>query len=194
VKNQALVFGLLGAGGILLVKAVTGSSFADILAGHPAAVANTGQNLLGSGLAGVGQSIANLPSSGTGGLPALPYGTPLKGTAAQEWASAILKAVGAPATQANLSSMQAWFQHEGGGGQNNPLNTTLSAAGATGSINSAGVKNYSSPAAGVQATVQTLRGYPAIVTALQSGQGLSSSSPGVAGELSEWSGGGYSSL
>jgi murein DD-endopeptidase MepM/ murein hydrolase activator NlpD len=73
VKNQALVFGLLGAGGILLVKAVTGSSFADILAGHPAAVSTAGQSLLANGVAGVGQAASGAvsPRGGVNPLPGL---------------------------------------------------------------------------------------------------------------------------
>lgn len=56
--NQALGFGVLFAGGILLTKAVTGSSFADIVSGHPGSISTTGQNLLASGVAGAGQSLS----------------------------------------------------------------------------------------------------------------------------------------
>jgi hypothetical protein len=58
--NQALVFGLLGVGGLLLVHAVTGSSFADILQGHVTPPSTTGAQL---GVAGVGSTLANVGSA-----------------------------------------------------------------------------------------------------------------------------------
>lgn len=69
--NQALGFGLLATGGVLLVKAVTGSSFAQVIQGHPAAVSSTGQNLLAGGVGGAGQSIAGV-AAGKGGANPLP--------------------------------------------------------------------------------------------------------------------------
>lgn len=128
-------------------------------------------------------------------LPTLPYGTALTGSAATLWATAILQAIKAPTTNANVNTLIGWFHNEGGGGQNNPMNTTLDTSGATGSINSDGVKDYATPADGVSATAQTLLGgYPAIVSQLRGGSGLSNTSGAVASELSTWSGGGYSSI
>jgi hypothetical protein len=127
----------------------------------------------------------------------LPEGAALTGSSAESWASSILAALGAPQTAANVSSLTGWFAREGGGGANNPLNTTLPTAGSTGSINSAGVQSYGTPAEGITATVDTLEGsgYSAIVSALKSGQGLiGSTSAAVSQELSTWSGGGYSSV
>ena len=73
MPNQALSFGLLFGGGILLTKAVTGSSLADIVKGQPGAASSTGQNLAGAGVAGAGASLANAASSAAaavGGSPA----------------------------------------------------------------------------------------------------------------------------
>lgn len=112
------------------------------------------------------------------------------------FASDVLAALGAPTTAANVQSIEDWAAQEGGGGANNPLNTTLQTAGSTGSINSVGVQNYANTADGVTATAQTLEGgnYSAIVAALKSGSGLIGAGGAVGSELSTWSGGGYDSL
>lgn len=125
----------------------------------------------------------------------LPYGTPLTGSNATSWADAILAALGAPATAANVTSLTDWFALEGGGGQNNPLNTTMSGAGSTGAINSAGVQGFATPAEGVAATVKTLDQpvFSSIKAALKSGQGLVGNKQ-IAGALAAWSGGGYSAI
>ena len=126
----------------------------------------------------------------------LPADTAATGSTATSFATAILNALGAPVNGANVGSLQDWFALEGGGGANNPLNTTLATSGSTGSINSDGVQSYGTPSEGVSATVDTLDSgsYSAIVAALKSGQGLSSDSSSIASELSAWSGGGYSSV
>lgn len=125
---------------------------------------------------------------GTTPVPSLAYGTPLTGSAATVWSVAILKSLNAPITTSNIGSLNAWYVKEGGGGQNNPLNTTLSTSATTSTINSDGVKGYSTPAAGVSATSQTLNGgYPAIVAALKSGKGLGSDPTGaIAADLRKW--------
>lgn len=75
-------------------------------------------------------------------------------------ATAVLHGIGAPVNQHTLGAMIGWFNAEGGNWNNsaryNPLNTTLNMPGA-GSINSVGVKSYSSWGQGIQATVQTLK-------------------------------------
>jgi hypothetical protein len=124
----------------------------------------------------------------------LPYGTALTGSNAQAWAVAILQGLGAPTTAANVNSLADWFALEGGGGQNNPLNTTMSGPGSTGSINSVGVQGFSTPADGVAATVATLNQpiFSSIVSALKSGNGLiGDTAAAVESALSSWSGGGY---
>lgn len=75
-------------------------------------------------------------------------------------ATSILQGIGAPVNQHTLGAMIGWFNAEGGNWNNsarfNPLNTTLSAPGAS-SINSVGVKSYGNWHQGINATVQTLR-------------------------------------
>jgi hypothetical protein len=108
------------------------------------------------------------------------------------WADSVLSALGAPQSAANKQSLIAWALLEGGGGQYNPLNTTLPESGAS-SLNGVGVENYTSWSQGVQATVATLEqsNFSGIAASLKSGSGIGS---GDASELSSWSGGGYSSL
>jgi hypothetical protein len=95
----------------------------------------------------------------------------------KEWATQFLTKLGKPVTDANLTAVSTWMAYEGGHWKNsanyNPLNTTLNTSGATGSMNSVGVKRYSSWDAGLDATVQTIKankyGYPSILDALSKG-------------------------
>jgi peptidoglycan hydrolase CwlO-like protein len=90
------------------------------------------------------------------------------------WAQALLQDLGMPVTSANLAAVTAWEMAEGGHWHNsahyNPLNTTMREPGAT-SMNSVGVKSYTSWAQGFTATIATLHdGYYAdILAALQNG-------------------------
>jgi peptidoglycan hydrolase-like protein with peptidoglycan-binding domain/predicted nucleotidyltransferase len=70
----------------------------------------------------------------------------------------ILTGVGAPITDENLKFFYAWRKGEGGKATNNPFNTTfkLSKDSGISNYNSAGVKNYSTPNYGIEATVKTL--------------------------------------
>ncbi len=63
--NQAVSFGLLGVGGILLTKALTGSSFADVVKGKPGAIARTGTQLATTGVAGAGAAAVNAATGAT---------------------------------------------------------------------------------------------------------------------------------
>jgi hypothetical protein len=131
-------------------------------------------------------------SSGAGTSGPVTTGTP--GPGATGFAVALLKALDDPVSQANIASIVGWQNREGLNQYNNPLNTTLQTSGSVGVFNSAGVQEYGSIADGVQATVQTLMGgYPSILSALRSGQGLGGQA-GVGSELLTWSGGGYSSV
>ena len=88
------------------------------------------------------------------------------------WARALLQAMGLPVTAGNVTVIEEWEAREGGNWLNtaryNPLNTTQQEAGAT-SINSVGVKAYTSWQEGLQATVTTLRNgyYDHILAALK---------------------------
>jgi hypothetical protein len=118
------------------------------------------------------------------------------------WFTSLCLAVAAPPTKSNISSLESWASKEspwnaeppdGAEYTHNPLNTTLATSGATGSVNSAGVKVYGTAAEGIAATAATLLGgYPAIVSLLRSGDGLCGST--ASGEFSKWSDGGYSEV
>ena len=89
-----------------------------------------------------------------------------------QWARDLLQALPSAGllNPKSVACVVAWQIAEGNGGRNNPLNTTL-AAGAIGSINADGVKDYPTKAAGIHATVVTLRmpAYSDIRKALSSG-------------------------
>ena len=132
---------------------------------------NGGQGFahLFAGVSSSGSSVTYKGSTGTGSQ--------------KEWASSLLSALGAPASDSNVSALLTWSRFEGGHWKNsaayNPLNTTLNRPGSS-SMNSVGVKRYTSWEQGIDATVSTLlgnrskeRGYAAIVDALRSDAGAS---------------------
>jgi peptidoglycan hydrolase CwlO-like protein len=92
----------------------------------------------------------------------------------QSWASALLNRCGLPTTTDNVEAIVAWEMAEGGNWSNtalyNPLNTTMPEPGAT-SINSVGVKAYTSWDEGFDATIATLfnGSYSGIISALKVG-------------------------
>lgn len=134
-------------------------------------------------------------SSSSGGNTTSPAST-----SETDWIKAFLTALGAPQSQANITSLTSWINREspwnnqapdGALYTNNPLNTSEAASGAT-SINSSGVKKYTTAAEGIGATVLTIRQYPLILAALRSGNGLCGS--GLAASFQKWSDNGYSSV
>lgn len=96
----------------------------------------------------------------------------------EQWARTILGAIGAPQNEVTTSAMLTWMRHEGGHWNNsakyNPLNTTKVMDGNDKSINSHGVKAYSSWQEGIDATLATIRkdayGYPKIIKQFQQGE------------------------
>jgi len=88
-----------------------------------------------------------------------------------DWQNQILSGVQAPITAANLRALNAWQQAEGGTYANNPFNTTLQTPQQVGAANSAGVRGYATPQAGIQATIDTLQNgnYGGILSALRAG-------------------------
>lgn len=114
-----------------------------------------------------------------------------------QWNTDLLKALGAPATKANLASLADWESREEPTATwnhwNNPLNTTV---GSGTSENSAGVKGFATLQDGLNATAQTIEqgNFEAIRLALLAGNGLQNAGGQVAAALSAWSGGGYSSV
>jgi hypothetical protein len=143
-------------------------------------------------------------SAGSGLVPtALPGNVTPTGTNQLAWSEAILTALGAPRTDANIISMGYWMQNETGSppsgmvGENNPIN--VSEPGYDGwNIKSEGngwyLRSYPTVADGVAAIAAYLStpSYTDIKAALQAGAGLSSSS--LASELSIYSGGGYTTI
>lgn len=110
------------------------------------------------------------------------------------WASALLSAGGWPQTACNLAAIEAWERAEGGNWENsaayNPLDTTEPAPGSW-SMNSVGVRAYSSWQEGFQATLVTLENgnYPGILSALRAGDSAQSVADAVAS--SPWGTGGF---
>lgn len=82
--------------------------------------------------------------------------------------SAVNHALGVPDTSGTQALELGWSQVENTKANYNPLATSQTAKGAT-TFNSSGVKNYPDFQTGVQATAQTIRGYPHIYAALQTG-------------------------
>jgi hypothetical protein len=110
---------------------------------------------------------------------------------------AMLADLGAPATQANLASLDAWLPHEQPWpplARWNPLDSILTEPGSW-NFNSFGgglhVQSYPAAAEGAEADAATLAGgnYPSILAALRSGSGVCGA--GFAAEFGLWSGGGY---
>jgi len=185
------------AGGILVWSGVKGLSvsgvFRDLIAGkNPQQLKAVNPVSAGGLFAPIVGALnpAKLLSSPAGTSPSSPQ--VIGSGQGQAFARSVLATIGAPQSQANINSIMGWIQREGGGGANNPLNTTLPMPGAT-NFNSVGVKNYGSVSVGILATAKTLLGgnYSQIVAALRSGNGLCGR---TWSELSTWSGGGYNSV
>lgn len=178
------------AGIILLYSAVSGkgilATVKNVIQGKtPAPVVNQVQ----------GAGSQPITSGGTTSASGTAVVTAPNNASEAAFFTAVLAAIGAPPTAANLHSMDAWRTHETPWppvAANNPLNTTQQMTGAT-DYNSVGVKNYPSALEGVTATAATLLNgnYGDVVAALRSGRGLCGQS--FAG-LSTWSGGGYSEV
>lgn len=104
------------------------------------------------------------------------------------WYRDILSGLGAPDTAKNELFFNVWQTYEQSGAQNNPLNTTEPWPRST-VYNSAGVRNYSDPADGADATVATLQGsaYAAIRAALETGNPFTvTDGPAVADGITTW--------
>lgn len=120
------------------------------------------------------------------------------GTGETAFYTAVLADLGAPATQANLTSMEAWGGHEGCWGcvaKFNQLDSILYMPGATAFNTFAGnlhVWDYPDAATGAKATALTIEGFRGITRALLNGNGLRVA--GLTGEFSRWSGGGYTGV
>jgi hypothetical protein len=185
-------------GGILAWSGVKGFSVSttlkDFIAGKNPSKQTATESVTPGGLFGslfgsvLGGLLGGGSNSGGSNVNAI-----VSGPGITAFAKGLLTAIGAPLTSANIASIASWAQREGGGGANNPLNTTLGPSSAT-NFNSVGVKNFASLTEGATYSARTLLGggYSDILAALRSGNGLCGSN--VSSGLSTWSGGGYSSV
>lgn len=85
-----------------------------------------------------------------------------------DFGGAVISYLGVPDTLGNRWFLLDWARVENTKAKYNPLATTLNEPGAT-TFNSVGVKNYPDPATGAKATADTIKNYPNIVAALQTG-------------------------
>ena len=119
------------------------------------------------------------------------------------WSEAILTGLGDPLTNANIVSIGYWMQNEAGKapygivGANNPINVSEPGYGGTQIQYEAPgyyLMSYPSVSEGVAAIATYLNSgsYPGILNDLKNGAGLSDSS--LSSELSEYSGGGYTTI
>jgi hypothetical protein len=148
------------------------------------------------------QAPSSTATAASGSTPAaLPGNVTPKGSNQLAWSEAILAALGAPDTDANIISIGYWMQNEAGGlvGENNPIN--VSEQGYDGwNIQSEGngwyLRSYPTVADGVAAIAAYLSypNYSQIKGDLQAGIGLGGSNSTLASQLSEYSGGGYTTI
>jgi hypothetical protein len=179
---SGVALGAVAVGSVLVYAGVTGR---DVLAAVQAVVQGKSPGTAPAGALAIGGTAA-APSSPSGPADvAAPVSDP-------QFSTAVLAGVGAPTTASNVRSIESWIGREGGGGLNNPLNTTYPLGGST-SFNGVGVQNYPTYADGVDATIRTLENgnYGDILLLLRGGDGLCGHE--LAG-LSAWSGGGYSEV
>ena len=111
---------------------------------------------------------------------------------ATEAAIALLHGLGAPVTTTGVRLLVAWITCEKGAHGdawqwNNPLNTTERGFGSTQVVNAAGVRAYPTQAAGIAATVATLRNghYPHLLAGLRAGDAATFFA-GFPGEMTTW--------
>jgi hypothetical protein len=165
-----------------LVGGVTGGIAGGIVGGTAGAVADAGSSFA--------QLLDSAQASQLNGYAGTPTAVPANGdmrapAARQQFASDLLARLGMPQTAENVRALVAWQQAEGTRAAFNPLATTQGSAGAN-DFNSVGVKNYTSYAQGLDATVTTLCNgrYGEILAALLDGSSASRLASAV--ERSPW--------
>jgi hypothetical protein len=186
---------IAGLGGLIVYSGIKGkgisSALRSVLQGKSPSNATDTSNQIQGAVFGYGAP---------GVTNTMPIAGPVN-SSEKAWCVALLTAIGAPSTSANVNSIAGWIEQEtswtdtppdGALYTNNPLNTTEPGFGAVGSVNSVGVKIYPTQAQGLAATVAALTNgdYNDILAALRSGNGLTGTYQG----LSTWSGGGYDSI
>jgi hypothetical protein len=154
-----------------------------------------------------GPSTASSQSVDSGGLTvqATAENQTPTGENQKAWSEAILNALGAPLTSANIVSIGYWMQNEAGSppsgivGANNPINVSQPCCGGV-PIQSDGdgvtfLQSYPTAADGVEAIAQYLNrpNYNQILADLKAGKGLMDDSS-LAPEISLFAGGHYSTI
>jgi hypothetical protein len=143
-------------------------------------------------------TIGGGPAAGSAEADAPGMAQAAPGAGETAFIGAMLDDLGAPATAANVTSMQGWILRETPwppAAENNPMNTTLPESGST-PFNflpgGGSVQNYPTATEGAAANASTIASgsYPQIAADLRAGVGLCSD-PATAGEFLTWSGGGY---
>jgi hypothetical protein len=184
-RIDGIALAAIGAGAMFTYAGIKNKSVLSIVDGlikgqSPGAAASAGASL--GGTPATGGSVAG---SGPGAGSAAASGSETS------FYTAVLQDLGAPVTNANLMSMYAWGRHEEPSfpppNAWNPLNIKNLVTG--------GFAQYSSASDGASKTAGFMlaNSYGNIVAALRSGNGLCGNAS-IAGELSAWSGGGYSSV
>lgn len=206
MANLPLAFAEILIGGILATAGITGDTFSNIIKGDitkiPLAGASTAATITAGGSAGSATTTTTGPTaassaSGAGSSKAFGKLTGAGGITPTNFATALLAAIGAPLSKANISSIVDWEAREGGNWNNtakyNPLNTTQAEPGYSQTGTQGNIGSYTSWAQGLQATVTTLENgdYNDILAALRSGAGLGT---GSYEGLYTWSGHSYSSV
>lgn len=176
----------VGEGTTLSESAILGAAAIPTFMSAPSGIPSTGNGGSQGNATGNGGSSGSVNVGAVGSI-----------NNTSDFAKALLGALGDPTTPANIASIVAWENREGGNWHNsakyNPLNTTQKepGSGMTGTQGDIGV--YTSWAQGVLATAQTLTNgrYNDIDAALKQGIGLGTKHYA---SLGVWSGGGYTSL
>lgn len=184
MSNLPLAFAEILIGGIFATAGITGESFSNIIKGEIALQPLAGSSSSSSGGGGGGSSgpsggASSASSAGSKGATAA-YGKLIGagGITPTNFATALLNAIGAPLTNANVKSIVDWEALEGGNWKNtarfNPLNTTKAEPGYSETGTQGNIGSYTSWAQGLQATAATLDEsmYSDIRAALMTGGGL----------------------
>lgn len=204
-KINGFTLSYTAVGAILVWSGIKGASitgtFQSLLKGQaPTGSEPIGTPSLTGSYGSSGGSSSPAGSTPTGTAPATGGAATASETA---WFTALLKALDAPVTSANLASLVGWASKEepgwtgsdSGGSTNNPLNHGGSTnVPATSVLNvGPGIPRYATVSEGVQATVDYLENgdYGTIVMDLRAGDGITSNATSA---LSTWSGGGYDSV
>ena len=184
MSNLPLAFAEILIGGIFATAGITGETFSNIIKGEitpqPLAGSSSAAGAAAAGGAAASSSGSSSAPAATGKGSTAAYGKLIGsgGITPTNFATALLNAIGAPLTNANVKSIVDWEALEGGNWKNtarfNPLNTTQAEPGYSETGAQGNIGSYTSWAQGLQATATTLDEsmYSDIRAALMTGTGL----------------------